>query len=62
MSKLYDLIDIIYDYDALVEHWLDGDIASLYETSDGKSAYDFVDELRNTAFEIIDSLREVLDE
>lgn len=60
MSKLDNLMDIIYDYDALVEHWLDGDIASLYETGDGKSAYDFADELRENAFEIIESLKEVL--
>lgn len=57
MSKLDDLVDIIYDYDSLVEHWLDGDIASLYETGDGKNAYDFADELRNKAFEIIESMR-----
>lgn len=58
MSKLEDLINIIYNYDILVSHWLDGDRAYFFETGDGKNAYDFADELRNTAFEIIEELKE----
>ena len=57
MSKLDDLTNIIYDYDALVGHWFDGNNARFFETGDGKSAYDFADELRNKAFEIIESLK-----
>lgn len=60
MSKLDDLMNIIYDYDALVSHWLDGDRACLYETGDGKSAYEFADELREQAFEVIEVLQEEL--
>lgn len=58
MSKLDDLIDIIYDYDALVGHWLEGNRACFFETGDGKSAYEFADELRENAFKIIDGLKE----
>lgn len=60
MDKINELFEIIYAYDGLIEHWLDGDMACLYETSDGKNAYDFADELRNRAFEIIDELETLI--
>lgn len=37
MSKLDELLGIIYDYDDLLSYWLGGTRAFLYETDEGKN-------------------------
>ena len=58
LTKFEQLEKIIYQYDSLIEEWLEGNIASLYVTDDNKSAYEFSDELRNTALKLISNLKE----
>ena len=58
LTKFEQLEKIIYQYDALIEEWLNGNIASLYITDDNKSVYEFSDELRNTALKLISNLKE----
>lgn len=57
MSKLDELIGIIYDYDDLLSYWLSGTRAFFYETDEGKSASEVADNLRNRAIEIIEQLK-----
>ena len=58
LTKFEQLEKIIYQYDSLIDEWLNGNISSLYETADNKSAYEFSDELRNTALALISNLKE----
>lgn len=58
MSKLEELMNIIYDYDDFLAHWIAGECADLYETDEGKSAYEVTKELKEQAFEIIEKLRD----
>lgn len=57
MSKLDELLGIIYDYDDLLSYWLGGTRAFLYETDEGKTASEVADNLRNRAVEIIGQLK-----
>lgn len=58
MSKLYELMGIIYDYDDFISHWIGGERADLYETDEGKRASEVADELFMKASKIIDNLRD----
>ena len=58
LTKFEQLEKIIYQYDSLIEEWLNGNIASLYITDNNKSVHEFSDELRNTALELIFNLKE----
>ena len=57
MSKLDELIGIIYDYDGLLSYWLGGTRAFLYETDEGKTASEVADNLKNRVIEIIKQLK-----
>ena len=58
MSKLDELLGIIYDYDDLLSYWLGDTRAFLYKTDEGKTASEIADRLRNRAIEIIEQLEE----
>lgn len=58
LTKFEQLEKIIYQYDSLIDEWLNGNDVSLYETDNNKSAYEFSDELRNTALALISNLKE----